>query len=223
MACSVAEMDAEQLSSGLHNIAIEDQGKTQSAREGREMGCEDHGGVCAICLEKIVLQETALVKGCEHAYCVTCILRWAAYNKKPTCPQCKHPFEFLNIHRTLDGRSVFSSTGFMITCLRKVCAYFSEPHGSSLWLWKKRCMMNRKIFIYTRMMLMIWMKLIITFHQVFVLVIGDGVIMGMLGQVAKRQGQSIDQISQMQVLVLHVNLRKRPLQKIQQDDVQRGH
>ncbi|XP_057953700.1 uncharacterized protein LOC131147996 isoform X1 [Malania oleifera] len=104
MACSVAEMDAEQLSSGLHNIAIEDQGKTQSAREGREMGCEDHGGVCAICLEKIVLQETALVKGCEHAYCVTCILRWAAYNKKPTCPQCKHPFEFLNIHRTLDGR-----------------------------------------------------------------------------------------------------------------------
>jgi hypothetical protein len=25
-------------------------------------------GFCAICLEKIVLQETALVKGCEHAY-----------------------------------------------------------------------------------------------------------------------------------------------------------
>jgi len=27
-----------------------------------------HGGICAICLDKIVLQETALVKGCEHAY-----------------------------------------------------------------------------------------------------------------------------------------------------------
>jgi hypothetical protein len=25
-------------------------------------------GFCAICLEKIAVQETALVKGCEHAY-----------------------------------------------------------------------------------------------------------------------------------------------------------
>jgi hypothetical protein len=25
-------------------------------------------GVCAICLDKIALQETALVKGCDHAY-----------------------------------------------------------------------------------------------------------------------------------------------------------
>ena len=32
--------------------------------------CEEKhgGGVCAICLDEIVLQETALVKGCEHAY-----------------------------------------------------------------------------------------------------------------------------------------------------------
>lgn len=28
----------------------------------------DHHGLCAICLNKIALQETALVKGCEHAY-----------------------------------------------------------------------------------------------------------------------------------------------------------
>ncbi|XP_076946084.1 uncharacterized protein LOC143617393 isoform X2 [Bidens hawaiensis] len=62
-----------------------------------------HHGICAICLNKIALQETALVKGCEHAYCVTCILRWAACKKEPTCPQCKNPFEFLNIHRSLDG------------------------------------------------------------------------------------------------------------------------
>ncbi|KAM7497079.1 hypothetical protein LguiA_021493 [Lonicera macranthoides] len=66
--------------------------------------CEDdHHGDCAICFDKIVLQETALVKGCEHAYCVTCILRWATYKKEPTCPQCKHPFESLNLHRSLDG------------------------------------------------------------------------------------------------------------------------
>jgi len=61
-------------------------------------------GVCAICLDAICLQETALVKGCEHAYCVTCILRWATYHENPSCPQCKHPFRFLNVHRSLDGR-----------------------------------------------------------------------------------------------------------------------
>ncbi|KAG0489603.1 hypothetical protein HPP92_006466 [Vanilla planifolia] len=60
--------------------------------------------VCAICLEKILIREMALVKGCEHAYCVTCILRWATYKENPLCPQCKHPFESLNVHRSLDGR-----------------------------------------------------------------------------------------------------------------------
>ncbi|KAH0470886.1 hypothetical protein IEQ34_000609 [Dendrobium chrysotoxum] len=59
--------------------------------------------VCAICLEKILIQETALVKGCEHAYCLTCILRWATYKKNPSCPQCKNPFDSLNVHRSLDG------------------------------------------------------------------------------------------------------------------------
>eukprot|EP00262_Sarcandra_glabra_P002263 TRINITY_DN1252_c0_g1_i1.p1 TRINITY_DN1252_c0_g1~~TRINITY_DN1252_c0_g1_i1.p1 ORF type:complete len:235 (+),score=37.32 TRINITY_DN1252_c0_g1_i1:258-962(+) len=63
----------------------------------------DGHGFCAICLEKIPIQETALVKGCEHAYCVTCILRWATYKEIPCCPQCKHPFQFLNVHRSLDG------------------------------------------------------------------------------------------------------------------------
>lgn len=38
--------------------------------EGKECGggLDDCHGVCAICLEKIPLEETALVKGCEHAY-----------------------------------------------------------------------------------------------------------------------------------------------------------
>ncbi|KAF3509317.1 hypothetical protein F2Q69_00000812 [Brassica cretica] len=44
-----------------------------------------------------------MVKGCEHTYCVTCILRWASCKESPTCPQCKHPFDFLSVHRTLDG------------------------------------------------------------------------------------------------------------------------
>ncbi|KAL3850170.1 hypothetical protein ACJIZ3_012052 [Penstemon smallii] len=93
----------------LQDLAIQD----QIDKEGNSLGgleCDtnvfnsnSHHGVCAICLNKIVLQETALVKGCEHAYCVTCIVRWASYKKEPTCPQCKNPFEFLNIHRALDG------------------------------------------------------------------------------------------------------------------------
>ena len=43
------------------------------------------------------------------SWSATCILRWASYTKKPTCPQCKHPFEFLIVHRSLDGRFVHSS------------------------------------------------------------------------------------------------------------------
>ncbi|KAJ8551316.1 hypothetical protein K7X08_000686 [Anisodus acutangulus] len=75
-----------------------------TAEETHRVGCENnHHGDCAVCLNKIVLQETALIKGCEHAYCVTCILRWATYKEEPSCPQCKHPFEFLYIHRSLDG------------------------------------------------------------------------------------------------------------------------
>ncbi|KAL0454815.1 UNVERIFIED_CONTAM: hypothetical protein Slati_0820700 [Sesamum latifolium] len=45
-----------------------------------------------------------MVKGWKHTYCVTCILRWVSCIQKPTCPQCKTPFEFLNVHRSLDGR-----------------------------------------------------------------------------------------------------------------------
>ncbi|XP_010938563.1 uncharacterized protein [Elaeis guineensis] len=88
----------------LLSRSLEEVGVDAKAVEGADScGSAADFGVCAICLEKIVLQEMALVKGCEHAYCVTCILRWAAYKQKPSCPQCKHPFESLNVHRSLDG------------------------------------------------------------------------------------------------------------------------
>ncbi|KAK1670038.1 hypothetical protein QYE76_058197 [Lolium multiflorum] len=74
----------------------------KAAASGGGEGAADCG-VCAICLDNIALQDTALVKGCDHAYCVTCILRWASYKQSPSCPQCKHPFEFLSVHRSLDG------------------------------------------------------------------------------------------------------------------------
>ncbi|OAY57978.1 uncharacterized protein LOC110609448 [Manihot esculenta] len=100
---SLINIDASQLPTALSHLAIQDQGEVETKMEIHEKPCGNHGGVCAICLDKIVLQETALIKGCEHAYCVMCILRWATYSEKPTCPQCKCPFEFLNVHRSLDG------------------------------------------------------------------------------------------------------------------------
>jgi hypothetical protein len=39
----------------------------QAAAAGGGDGAADCG-VCAICLDKIALQDTALVKGCDHAY-----------------------------------------------------------------------------------------------------------------------------------------------------------
>ncbi|KAK6141524.1 hypothetical protein DH2020_024734 [Rehmannia glutinosa] len=114
MSATVEVVDL-QLVEGLQDLSIQGQtdmtGNRTAAVEETNQGGSDtnqininnHHGVCAICLNKIVLQETALVKGCEHAYCVTCILRWASCKKEPTCPQCKTPFAFLNIHRALDG------------------------------------------------------------------------------------------------------------------------
>ncbi|XP_020585988.1 uncharacterized protein LOC110028471 [Phalaenopsis equestris] len=78
-------------------------GEREDFRWTNSGGLVEGDVVCAICLEKVLIQETALVKGCEHAYCLTCILRWATYKENHSCPQCKLPFDFLNVHRSLDG------------------------------------------------------------------------------------------------------------------------
>ena len=104
MSSSLVNIPDEQLlSNDLQDLSIKDLSENMSEVENHSDGFGEHGGICAICLDNIALQETALVKGCEHAYCVTCILHWVTYDKKVTCPQCKHPFEFLAVHRTLDG------------------------------------------------------------------------------------------------------------------------
>ncbi|KAL5720067.1 hypothetical protein ACHQM5_012771 [Ranunculus cassubicifolius] len=104
-------MEIEQLQiNQIADLSIQEQDFVGDMKEIESVGSSSYEswpaneGNCAICLDEISLQETALVKGCEHAYCVTCILRWATYQQKPSCPQCKHPFSFLNIHRSLDGR-----------------------------------------------------------------------------------------------------------------------
>uniref|UniRef100_A0A1J3JN51 Protein SCAF11 n=1 Tax=Noccaea caerulescens TaxID=107243 RepID=A0A1J3JN51_NOCCA len=88
----------QQVVDGIQDMALPDQ-----ENKIHEPSFGSHGGCCAICLNEIPLQETAMIKGCEHTYCVTCILRWASYKESPTCPQCKHPFDFLSVHRALDG------------------------------------------------------------------------------------------------------------------------
>lgn len=92
------------LESDLVAVLENQDGSDSIASEGTvSEGLIDGYGVCAICLEKIKIREAAFVKGCEHAYCTICILRWATYKENPSCPQCKNPFEFLNVHRSLDG------------------------------------------------------------------------------------------------------------------------
>lgn len=131
--------DQQQLINALPDLSIhvqEEKNEVVSSNEESRhpetsLADENHHGVCAVCLNKIALQETALVKGCEHAYCVTCILRWATYKKEPTCPQCKNPFEFLNIHRSLDG-SIHDYMFEESVCLLLRASWFHplhiEPH-----------------------------------------------------------------------------------------------
>ncbi|GLI58446.1 hypothetical protein VaNZ11_000070 [Volvox africanus] len=59
--------------------------------------------VCAICLSAIEVEDLAIIKGCEHEYCVNCILQWALCKDAPWCPQCKTPFNYLYCYRLLDG------------------------------------------------------------------------------------------------------------------------
>ncbi|GMH10326.1 hypothetical protein Nepgr_012167 [Nepenthes gracilis] len=116
----------EQLTASVNNLHVDDQGKMKGvtkSEKGSRTTIGDHQGVCAICLDEIVLQETALVKGCEHAYCVTCILQWASFSEHPKCPQCKHPFEFLNVHRAPDG-SVLDSMFTESVCLLLTATWF---------------------------------------------------------------------------------------------------
>ncbi|KAH7427565.1 hypothetical protein KP509_10G049400 [Ceratopteris richardii] len=76
----------------------------ETINNSSKVSCESSMQVCAICLNSIKVEDLAVMKGCEHAYCVTCILRWASYKKDPWCPQCKVPFDCLYSYRTLDGK-----------------------------------------------------------------------------------------------------------------------
>eukprot|EP00242_Pyramimonas_sp_CCMP2087_P005405 CAMPEP_0198206700 /NCGR_PEP_ID=MMETSP1445-20131203/10233_1 /TAXON_ID=36898 /ORGANISM="Pyramimonas sp., Strain CCMP2087" /LENGTH=258 /DNA_ID=CAMNT_0043879487 /DNA_START=576 /DNA_END=1352 /DNA_ORIENTATION=+ len=69
-----------------------------------EDGHSEGAGGCAICLDEIPFEDTAIIKGCEHVYCACCILKWVTFHKDaPRCPQCKAYFNYLYTYRCLDG------------------------------------------------------------------------------------------------------------------------
>ncbi|KAK9823640.1 hypothetical protein WJX72_004388 [[Myrmecia] bisecta] len=92
---------------------------------------------CAICLEQIPLADTAIVKGCEHAYCVHCILRWAMQKETCSCPKCKAPFSYLFTYRSLDG-TLHDFPLEESVCLLKRARWF-EDHLKELEKGKSPC------------------------------------------------------------------------------------
>eukprot|EP00252_Welwitschia_mirabilis_P021948 TRINITY_DN5788_c0_g2_i2.p1 TRINITY_DN5788_c0_g2~~TRINITY_DN5788_c0_g2_i2.p1 ORF type:complete len:253 (+),score=47.87 TRINITY_DN5788_c0_g2_i2:577-1335(+) len=91
--CDMQESHKEKLA---EKVCVEEQKVISSQMQ-------DDFWICAICLDTICIEELAQIKGCEHAYCVTCILRWASYKANCWCPQCKYPFSFLYVYKALDG------------------------------------------------------------------------------------------------------------------------
>lgn len=89
-------------------------------------GSEPGDLTCAICLHNIELENLAMVKGCDHMYCATCILHWALHKEEPWCPQCKQPFSYLLTYRTLDGTLQDFPSEESVTLLKR--ARWLEDH-----------------------------------------------------------------------------------------------
>ncbi|GIL71147.1 hypothetical protein Vretimale_17896 [Volvox reticuliferus] len=85
----------------------------------------DASEVCAICLSSIQVEDLAIIKGCEHEYCVNCILQWAVCKDAPWCPQCKTPFNYLYCYRLLDGTMSDMPVEESV-CLLKRASWFVE-------------------------------------------------------------------------------------------------
>ena len=92
--------------------------------EGGELAssAERSDWACPICLNDVPFVETAIVKGCNHLFCATCILNWVLFKleqrtghrpsaepssprcePKCICPTCRNPFDVLCVQRQLDG------------------------------------------------------------------------------------------------------------------------
>lgn len=98
-------------------------GEASGDEQGEEFS--DSSDVCAICLGNTEPADFATVKGCEHTYCVHCILQWAQCKEAPWCPQCKKPFNYLYCHRLLDG-TLSDIPVEESVCLLKRASWFVE-------------------------------------------------------------------------------------------------
>lgn len=98
-----------------------------AGQQGGDSGSDAGDLTCAICLGGIPLENLALVKGCEHMYCATCILHWALHKESEVaCPQCKAPFTHLITYRALDGTLQDYPSEESVTLLRR--ARWLEDH-----------------------------------------------------------------------------------------------
>ncbi|GMH35597.1 hypothetical protein BSKO_03465 [Bryopsis sp. KO-2023] len=61
------------------------------------------GGNCPVCMRDFDLVDMAMVPGCEHVYCVYCLIQWSAVKDPCNCPQCKRKMESILCFRQLDG------------------------------------------------------------------------------------------------------------------------
>lgn len=79
---------------------------------------------CAICKEEIPPCELAIVDGCAHRFCVTCIVISWYSTASPTCPLCRRPFFWLYLRRDHQGRCLHGPstlTDFPPGQLHSVC------------------------------------------------------------------------------------------------------
>lgn len=104
-------------------VTLQDDEVAGEQTEKAEVGADDT--TCAICLDQIKAEELAVVKGCDHFYCVTCILNWAVHKESTVCPQCKAPFTHLYTHRALDG-TLYDYPMEESVCLLKRARWFED-------------------------------------------------------------------------------------------------
>lgn len=104
---------------------LSEEAQQQQVEEDAHLSADEGVDVCAVCLSAIEPADLAIVKGCEHVYCVNCILQWALYRDAPTCPQCKVPFNYLYTHKLLDGQLSDCPVEESV-CLLKRATWFVE-------------------------------------------------------------------------------------------------
>jgi hypothetical protein len=58
---------------------------------------------CVVCYENITATTKAVIKGCAHEFCLSCIKNWTQTSLN--CPLCKQPFSVLQHSFNADGTS----------------------------------------------------------------------------------------------------------------------